>query len=77
MYGGGGKFLASNLEYDHEAADVGAEGGAKNGKVHGLAQSRIFISLRKTTASNRRFFEKQQNKKVATTEIQTNSLSLN
>ncbi len=41
------KLLAPNLEYDHEAADVGAEGGAKNGKVHGLvARSRVFIFLR-------------------------------
>jgi hypothetical protein len=41
------KLLAPNLEYDHEAADVGAEGGAKNGKVHGLvAPSRVSIFSR-------------------------------
>jgi hypothetical protein len=48
-----GKLLEPNLEYDHEAADVGAEGGAKNGKVHGLAPNRVFIFLRKTMASSR------------------------
>jgi hypothetical protein len=49
------KLLVPNLEYDHEAADVGAEGGAKNGKVHGLvAPSRVFIFFQYASICERR-----------------------
>jgi hypothetical protein len=49
------EITGAHLEYDHEAADVGAEGGAKNGKVHGLvAPSRVFIFLQYASICERR-----------------------